>query len=177
MASRSLKKLVPEAAQKAERVRTYCAVRGVPILIYCTLRSLEEQAKLYRQSRSYATIVAKMNALTDAGFGFLAEIIEKVGPQSGPHVTNAAPGESWHNYAEAFDAVPLLGGKALWQYEGNEKAWNTYGEAVRKEGMQWAGDWKTFRELPHAQLSQAGNPLELHSPKEIQEKLYANGLL
>lgn len=177
MASRSIKKLMPEMAEKAQQVQRYCEVRGVSLLIYCTLRSLEEQAQLYRQSRSYAQIVEKMNSLRGRGFGYLADIIEKVGPQHGPHVTNAAPGESWHNYAEAFDAVPLRAGKAMWQYKGNEKLWDTYAQALHEAGLNWAGNWKSFQELPHAQLREGGNPLRHFSPDGIRKILETNKLL
>ena len=101
MASRDLNDLIPEVKQHAEKVIDVCGQVGVDILIYCTLRPLEEQAKLYRQSRSWVEIKKKILKYKDRGFGFLADVIDSVGPCTGPHVTNAGPGESWHNYGEA----------------------------------------------------------------------------
>jgi len=177
MASRKLEDLVQEAREKADRVMEVCSQVGFELLIYCTERSLEEQAKLYRQSRSWAEIKQKIRTLKDRGFGFVAEILDAVGPCTGPHVTNAGPGESWHNYGEAWDAVPLLNGKPAWNYLNARAEWDAYGECVRQVGMQWAGDWTTFREYPHAQLRTGGNPLKQFSPDEIQEILNTRGLL
>jgi len=177
MASRSIKKLNPETAQKAERVKTYCALRGFTLLIYCTLRTLEEQAKLFRQSRTAAQINAQVDWYNSHGFSYLSDILQKVGPQHGSHVTNAAPGESWHNYAMAFDAVPLTGGKAAWNYDENKELWDIYGQGVRDNGLHWAGDWKGFVEYPHAQLLPAPNPLKMYSPDDIRKMLETNNLL
>ncbi|GAB3033459.1 M15 family metallopeptidase [Bowmanella dokdonensis] len=178
MASRDLKDLVPEAREKAERVTRACHdAAGFDLLIYCTLRTLEEQARLYRQSRSRAEVEQKMASFHRQGFGFLANVLESVGPCYGKHVTNAAPGESWHNYAEAWDAVPLIGGKAAWNYLEAKDHWDAYGEAVRQVGMSWAGDWTTFREYPHAQLRIGGNPLKTLSPEAVRETLIKNKLI
>lgn len=177
MASRKLENLVPEVKEKAERVVDACAQVGLDILIYCTLRPLEEQAKLYRQSRSWKSIKEKIHKLRNRGFGFLGNIIDNVGPCNGPHVTNAAPGEGWHNYAEAWDAVPLIGGKPAWNYMKAKEEWDGYGESVRQVGMYWAGDWVSFREYPHAQLRQGGNPLKQYGPDEIRAMLKDSGLL
>lgn len=177
MASRKLEDLVPEVKEKAEKVIEVCGQVGVDILIYCTLRSLEEQAKLYRQSRSWQEIKTKILKFKGRGYGFLGEVLDSVGPCSGPHVTNAGPGESWHNYAEAWDAVPLVGGKAAWNYMKAKEEWNAYGECVRQVGMFWAGDWVSFREYPHAQLRKGGNPLRENDSEKIHEILVNNGLL
>ena len=96
MASRKLDDLVPEVADRAATVEKICDGAEIELLIYCTLRPLEEQAKLYRQSRPSQAIKRKIDSLHERSFDFLAKILESVGPQSGPHVTNARPGESFH---------------------------------------------------------------------------------
>lgn len=178
MASRSLDDLVEEMRPKATLVVEACKeAAGFDLLIYCTLRPLEEQAKLWRQSRSRAQIDEKKALYASRGFDFLAEILENVGPQYGPHVTNAAPGESWHNYGQAFDAVPMRGGKPVWSYLDGKDLWDAYGEAARGADLYWAGDWVSFREYPHAQLRAGGNPLREYSPESILAMLQDNGLL
>lgn len=177
MASRSIDKLSKETAAKARQIETFCAVRGVTLLIYCTLRTLQEQAKLFRQSRTTAQIQEQTDWYLRHGFDYLADILQNVGPQYGPHVTNAAPGESWHNYAMAFDAVPLIGGKAAWSYDDFKELWDIYGEGIRANGMYWAGDWKGFREFPHAQLRPEHNPLKVFTAHEIKTMLLTNNLL
>jgi peptidoglycan L-alanyl-D-glutamate endopeptidase CwlK len=92
-------------------------------------------------------------------------------------VTNAGPGESWHNFGHAFDAVPVLDGKPAWNYLTAKRHWDAYGEAVRRAGLFWAGDWVTFREYPHAQLAEAANPLKVFSPETIRRLLVAQNLL
>ncbi len=178
MASQRLNDLTPGVRERAEAVKRECQAQGFDLSIYCTLRTLEEQARLFRQSRSLAEIKAKMADLAGRGFGFLAEILEAVGPCNGPHVTNAGPGESWHNYAEAFDAVPLVGGKPAWEYTGETmRLWDAYGAAVRKCGLYWAGDWKSFKEFPHAQSSPVGNPLKAMDAATAIAVLKNNGLM
>ena len=64
MASRSIKDLTPEMQDKAEFVLGYCKNEGVDLLIYCTLRSLEEQAILFRSSDpTGARVKQKINEL------------------------------------------------------------------------------------------------------------------
>jgi peptidoglycan L-alanyl-D-glutamate endopeptidase CwlK len=177
MASRALTSLDEAVRVRAERVLAICEAAGIDLLIYGTLRPLEEQAVLYRQSRSRASILRKIEDLHGRGFGFLADIIEGVGSQTGPHVTNAAPGESLHNYGLAFDAVPVTGGKCCWKYGPHKHLWEGYGEAVRLAGLEWAGDWTSFREYPHAQQGRGGNPLRRHGPDRIRELLSEGGML
>lgn len=177
MASRNLKDLTPAVQEKAQFIINECKSKGVDILIYCTLRSLEEQARIWRQSRSKAEINAKMVKYRQRGFGYLADIVESVGPQNGPHVTDACAGESWHNYAEAVDGVPTVGGKAMWSYNTNKKLWDIFGNVVKKAGMEWGGNWTRFKDYPHAQLRPGGNPLKVFTPEQIKEILTNNGLI
>jgi len=161
--------LIPDMQIKCRKVIELCNSKNLEILVYCTYRSLEEQAIIFRQGRSYAEIKYKMDSLRKSGFGFLSDVIENVGPQSGNKIiTYAGPGESWHNFKEAFDAVPLLGGKALWN--DNQK-YDIYGSCVIKVGLNWGGSWKRFKDRPHAQLRFGKNPLRVYSPVDIEELL------
>lgn len=86
MASRRLEDLKPLVRKMAVKFQENCAAAGYDILIYCTLRSEEEQNELYAQGRT----------------------------KPGKIVTNARGGESWHNFGCAIDYVPLVGGKPQW---------------------------------------------------------------
>lgn len=104
-----------------------CRARGLDdVLIYCTLRTLDEQAALYASGRTV----------------------------QGRILTNARPGESLHNpdasgLAWAFDAVPCLSGKPLWNDENRIDTMGRAGEAV---GLVWAGRWHgKLRERVHFQ--------------------------
>lgn len=154
---------------KAKQVLNYCEARGVDLLIYCTHRDMAEQARLFRQGRTRSEIRVKQKQLINEGWPMLADIIDQVGPQRGKKVTNAAPGESWHNFKEAFDAVPLIDGKPAWKRSDAPEAWNIYGDACETAGLIWGGNWK-FTDLPHAQL-RAGNPLDVVEQKEVKDGL------
>ena len=120
------------------------------LLIYCTYRTPEEQAVLYRRGRSITQMFAKAAELKEEfGRPDLAEILLRTQPQTGQIVTNAGPGQSAHNYGEAFDAVPLLGGKPVWSLA--DPLYLLYGRLSIAAGLDWAGRWKSFREGPHSQ--------------------------
>lgn len=176
MASRDLSTLISEVRDAAVLTKECCHVRGFELLIYCTFRPFEEQARLYRQSRRRAQILRKAERLRARGFPELADILIGVGPQEGivgRHVTGAGPGESWHQYRRAFDAVPLVGGKAEWS--ASSPHWQTYGQCAVDAGLEWAGNWTRFKEYPHAQKpSTVSNPLEILTHHAVSQALEYN---
>lgn len=129
MASRRLEDCHPRLQPLARELVSRARAAGISILIYCTYRSNDEQRELYQQGRE----------------------------KPGPIVTRAKPGQSPHNAVDlsgkpaalAFDAVPLENGKTVW---GNQILWNRLGAIARTVGLEWGGDWKTFRDSPHFQL-------------------------
>jgi peptidoglycan L-alanyl-D-glutamate endopeptidase CwlK len=68
----------------------------------------------------------------------------------GAIVTRAKAGQSWHNWRCALDVVPLVNGKAIWD---DQAVWKQVGEIGKSCGLEWAGDWKTFKEFPHFQYT------------------------
>jgi len=69
-----------------------------------------------------------------------------------PRVTRARGGQSYHNYGLAVDFGFFVNGK----YDGNDlslykriEAWAT------TVGLEWGGNWKSFKDLPHVQLPNA----------------------
>lgn len=127
MATRQLDLLAPPVYRAALRFVEECHEAGVQALIYCTLRTDEEQATLYALGRT----------------------------EQGEIVTNARPGQSLHNpqrdgKAWAFDAVPMRAGKTLW---ADEKALAAMGAAGERAGLEWAGRWRgKLRERVHFQI-------------------------
>ena len=151
MASREIKDLSPEMQVLFNKFYDRCRrdswllKNGITVLLICTFRSLEEQAALYAQGRT----------------------------KPGRIVTNAKPGKSHHNRtkadgtpsAEAFDIVPLRGGKPVWGTSGDGiddkdeddhkddlEVWQRIGAHGVAVGLKWYGTpGSPFREFPHFQ--------------------------
>ena len=123
IASRRIEDLRPDVAKLAIQFKAEAAKQGIDVLIYCTLRDDEAQAELYAQGRT----------------------------KPGKIVTNARPGESWHNHAVAWDCVPLINGKAMWS---DDVAYAKLGRIGEDLGLEWAGRWTgKLREKAHFQFT------------------------
>ena len=70
--------------------------------------------------------------------------------EPGKKVTNAKGGQSFHNWKVAFDFVPIVSGKAQWN---DLSLFKRCGEIAKTHGLEWAGDWKTFKEYAHCQYT------------------------
>lgn len=124
MASKSLNDLTPETKRRAEDFVSSCKKAGIDILIYCTLRSKEEQDELYAQGRT----------------------------KPGKIVTNARGGDSFHQYGVAFDFVPMVGGKPAWNDNSLYAKCGGIAEAVGLEWSgRWSGKLK---ETAHCQYTE-----------------------
>jgi peptidoglycan L-alanyl-D-glutamate endopeptidase CwlK len=149
MASRRLDDLQEVTRSAAEEFLRRAAQAGLDILIYCTRRTLAEQARLWRMGRARSLIERVVRRLYEQGRAWVAELVQSAGPQPGRRVlTNALPGESAHNYGYAFDAVPLVHGKPAW---GDRELLRRMGDVGREVGLEWAGDWERFPEQVHFQ--------------------------
>lgn len=173
--SRKLDHLVPAFRDRVEDALAEAESNRLDVLIYCTHRSPEEQARLYRQSRTRYEIDFKANKLLTAGHYELADILRGVGPQMGTigkHVTMAGPGESFHNYGLAFDGVIMVNGKPDWACEHMEM-WVIWGSILETHNIEWAGAWVRFREMVHGQDCLGMNPLKAHTPDQVKQLLDA----
>jgi peptidoglycan LD-endopeptidase CwlK len=65
-------------------------------------------------------------------------------------VTNARAGQSWHNFKCAYDVVPLIGGKAVWN---DEKLWKKIISMGKAVGAEAGAEWKSFPDKPHFQIT------------------------
>jgi peptidoglycan L-alanyl-D-glutamate endopeptidase CwlK len=127
VASRSVDDLAPPVRNACLELCAQAKARGIDLLVYCTLRTLAEQAALYASGRT----------------------------KPGRILTNAEPGRSLHNpdglgKAWAFDCVPLVEGKIVWDDHALIDQVGAIGEAC---GLQWAGRWRgKLRERVHFQI-------------------------
>lgn len=130
VASRSLDDLEKGTRLRALLFLEAAADAGVVLLVTCTLRTADDQRALYAIGRTVP----------------------------GRIVTNAKPGQSWHEArpgevgARALDVVPLRSGKPVWGTAGADgELWARVGALGESAGLEWAGRWRTFREFPHFQ--------------------------
>lgn len=125
--SRKIDDLHPKVAAMCRKFIRLAAEQDIDILVYCTYRDEGAQAALYAQGRT----------------------------QPGRIVTNAKPGHSWHQHRCAFDFVPLINGKAVWN---DSQLYIRCGAIAESVGLEWAGHWTRFREFPHCQFT-GGNTI------------------
>ena len=84
--SRKIEDLQLIVAAKCRAFIAACAANGIDALITSTYRDAESQNALYAQGRT----------------------------APGRKVTNVRGGDSFHNHRCAFDFVPVVSGKAIW---------------------------------------------------------------
>lgn len=138
--SRSLNELVPVVRHKVEEFIALCDDEGIDLLVTSTYRDNESQAALYAQGR---TTMGKI-------------------------VTNANAGDSFHNYRCAVDVVPLRNGKPVWGTQGDDgELWNKIGKIGEEAGLEWAGNWRTFKELAHFQFTNGNTLAQLKQGAQI----------
>lgn len=135
--SRNLDDLLPAVKVRVEKFINSAKDAGIDLLVTSTYRDNESQNALYAQGRTAA----------------------------GRIVTNAKGGQSFHNYRCAVDVVPLLNGKPVWDAEND--IWQKVGDFGIAAGLEWAGNWTKFREMPHFQYTDGLNLADLQIGKKI----------
>jgi peptidoglycan LD-endopeptidase CwlK len=107
--SRKVEDLHPKVATLCRKFIAECKKAGIDVLITSTYRDYESQNALYAQGRTKA----------------------------GRIVTYAKGGESFHNFRVAFDFVPIVAGKAIWNDARTFKKCRAIGEALGLEGLSF----------------------------------------
>jgi peptidoglycan L-alanyl-D-glutamate endopeptidase CwlK len=121
--SRKLDDLLPPVKVRVEEFLASARLAGIDLLVTSTYRDNASQNALYAQGRT----------------------------TPGKIVTNAKAGQSWHNYRCAVDVVPVVAGKPRWDVK--DAVWQEVGRLGKAAGLEWAGDWKRFKEYPHFQYT------------------------
>ena len=135
--SRSLDDLLPAVAERVRRFIKAADEAGIDLLVTSTYRDNVSQNALYAQGRT----------------------------APGKIVTNAKAGESIHNYRCAVDVVPIVAGKPRWDVK--DEVWQKIGALGKAQGLEWAGDWKRFKEYPHFQYTGGLNLAQLQQGKKV----------
>lgn len=120
--SRNILDLHPRVQEMCAEFKQKCTQAGIDVLITSTYRDNESQAAIYAQGRT----------------------------KPGKKVTNAPPGKSFHNWRCAFDFVPIVHGKAMWQ---DLDTFKKCGEIAESCGLEWAGRWVRMKEMAHCQYT------------------------
>lgn len=127
--------LEPIVAHKAEQLIALASLHGLDLRITEGYRSIERQNELYAQGRT----------------------------TSGNIVTNAKGGESYHNFAVAFDVAD--------RKKGYDINWELVGKIGKTLGLEWGGDWASFADRPHFQYT-AGFSLKDFQSGQVDYKKF-----
>lgn len=80
-------------------------------------------------------------------------------------VTNARGGQSWHNHGIAVDYFLTTndGSKAVWTVN---KDWRRVAQIGKDLGFEWGGDWTSFVDYPHLQMTGGLSLADLQNGKK-----------
>ena len=122
-AEKKLKGVHPVVATKARQLIEQAYKERINVIITQGLRTVEEQNELYAQGRT----------------------------KPGKIVTNAKGGYSYHNFGLAFDfAILKDDGSVNWNVD---EKWKRVGAIGKSLGLEWGGDWTSFKDYPHFQYT------------------------
>jgi peptidoglycan LD-endopeptidase CwlK len=143
-----------------------CAARGIILRPYFGIRDPVTQAKLYRQSRSWAEIQSARAGLARGGAAFLVKCLDDAGTSHGPFATNALPGFSFHQYGTACDCVWIRDGAEEWSasINGAANGYTIYAEEATKLGLRTLGHMGDYG---HVQQSEANSPGDAYTVTQI----------
>ena len=124
-----IKTLHPLLREEGMKIYKEILSNNIEVRFTNVLRTFAEQGKLYAQGRS----------------------------TEGRIVTNAGPGQSYHNYGLAIDFCLITNnGKTVsWDRSvdldrDGKKDWEEVVQVFKKYGWTWGGDWR-FKDYPHFQ--------------------------
>ena len=133
---RNVSQLHPELKKKVVKLQKECLKAGIKIKIGECFRTVAEQTALYAKGRT----------------------------AQGSIVTNAKGNSysSMHQWGIAFDFfldmdVDKDGKTSDDAFNNATKLFNKVGAIGKKLGLEWGGDWKSIKDLPHFQLPDWGS--------------------
>lgn len=160
-------------AAKARQLCALASAQSPQIVIRVTqgLRTFEEQGALYDQGR-----IKPGTPCTHNGQTWPVGTCKQ--HPYGLVVTNAKPGQSWHNFGLAFDvAVDALQHSPVFvpDWNATHPTWRRLIQLGQQIGLDCGALWRTFPDTPHFELTgKLGDP-GLPSPMTLM-KYQAGGI-
>ena len=132
----------------------------------------EELKELYLECNNNIVPEGKRLRFSDVfrSFDEQQQLYDQGRTTPGKIVTNAAPGQSFHNYGLAFDIVILYGPNFRYASYAVNALWMQIVNFFKSHGYEWGGDWK-FGDYPHLQKTFGYTWQQLLELKERQEIL------
>jgi peptidoglycan LD-endopeptidase CwlK len=127
--SNDLTSLHPYVAMLARRFLELTRMQNLDVRITTAFRSWDESDRLFAQGRT----------------------------TTGPIVTNARGGDSYHNWGLAFDAAPIENG----QVSNDIQKYFSLGHIGEQLGLKWGGTFKSIVDYPHFQYTFGLNTWDL----------------
>ena len=129
--SQAYKEVLARGVEMVKR----CHAEGIYVLFTDGLRTMTDQATLYGKGRASYIYGGKQYGNPKVG-----------------KVTNALPGNSFHNYGLALDFV-LTDANAKEIFWTRNKKWERAAAIAKELGFTWGGDWKGFVDNPHIEYT------------------------
>lgn len=132
--------------------------------------------------RAYAADVEIQISDGYRSFAEQNELYAKGRTKPGNVVTNARGGQSYHNYGLAVDffLVSADGKKAIWNTrvdldKDGKRDWLEVVAIAKQLGFEWGGDWSSFPDYPHLQMSGGLSISQLQAGKRPSLKSKVSG--
>ena len=177
--SRDIGDLQPDFRKLMSQLLDNCGKRrSVTLKPFFTVRGPLVQARLWCQSRTPDQVRQAVQELNSGGAPWLASLLDPALAQKGRWATDALPGASWHQWAQAADCF-VVGpqGQALWGTPQEPPAlrqaalagYKAYAEQARALGLNAGFFWKKAKDAVHVQLARA--PCPPGSWREIEARM------
>lgn len=151
---RKIETLHPLVREKAEELKQRAEDElGLRTVITECLRTNEEQVALYAQGRKQLSVTNALRA--EAGMPPITDA------QNSHTVTKAAnAASSFHGYGLAWDMAVLSpdgkqidwSSKSDWN-DDDVNDWLQLGELAVSMGIEWGGQWTSYPDMPHYQMT------------------------
>lgn len=162
--------LNPVFAGKLEQLLRLCHARGLDFRVAQGLRTPQRQALYYCQwdGRTPSQVDAAAGRLKARGAPWLAALLAgcRDTPRKPGWLTNALPGEGWHQWGEAADCYCWRGGVMV--EDGGDPCYAAFAELAEGLGLTAGYRFKP-RDSGHVQLRSAAGAAAVYPWRRIDE--------